>query len=163
MNQRAVVEMALVSLLLLSVCLAEIYCQTTFPYVSFMGLTLANHSYVNLSTVRNDYDSAVHCHTDLSTCCSGNQGRHRGDWYFPDGTRLPFFGGTYEGRGAQRVYLHRITDTKPSGIYRCGIPTNAVHHTTTNSVRATVYVGLYEGNRGKYSLYAPHFFRSLLF
>ena len=69
-------------------------------------------------------------------------------------SRLPFFGGTYEGRVAQRVYLHRTTDTKPSGIYRCGIPTNAVHHTTTNSVRATVYVGLYKGNRGKQSLHS---------
>ena len=27
--------------------------------------------------------------TDLRTCCSGAQGAHRGDWYFPDGTRLP--------------------------------------------------------------------------
>ena len=27
----------------------------------------------------------VQCHSDLSTCCSGSQGYHRGDWYFPDG------------------------------------------------------------------------------
>ena len=57
--------MALVSLLLLSVCLAEIH------YVSFMGQTLANHSYVDLSTVGSGYDGSdsVQCHTDLSTCC----------------------------------------------------------------------------------------------
>ena len=84
--------MALVSLLLLSVCLAEIHCQTSFPYVSFMGQTLANHSYVDLSTVGSGYDGSdsVQCHTDLSTCCSNAQGPHRGDWYFPNGTRLPF-------------------------------------------------------------------------
>ncbi|CAI8046731.1 hypothetical protein GBAR_LOCUS25838, partial [Geodia barretti] len=33
---------------------------------------------------------SVQCHTDLSTCCSGTEGSHRGDWYFPDETRLPF-------------------------------------------------------------------------
>ena len=35
---------------------------------------------------------SVQCLTDLSTCCSGNEGPHRGDWYFPDGIRLPFTG-----------------------------------------------------------------------
>ena len=93
MNQRAVVEMALVSLLLLSVCLAELHCQTTFPYVSFMGQTLANHSYVDLSLVRDYYDGSdsVQCHTDLSSC-SGAQGPHRGDWYYPDRLRVQFPG-----------------------------------------------------------------------
>ena len=55
----------------------------TFPYVSFMGQTLANHSYVDLSLVgvpKNGGDS-VQCHTDLTTCCGGGQGIHRGDWY----------------------------------------------------------------------------------
>ena len=76
--------MALVSLLMLSVCLAELHCQTTFPYVSFLGQTLANHSYVDLSAVGSEYDGSdsVQCHTDLSTCCSSGQGNHRGDWYF---------------------------------------------------------------------------------
>ena len=40
----------------------------TFPYVSFMGQTLANHSYVDLSLVgipKNGGDSAQ-CHTDLA-------------------------------------------------------------------------------------------------
>ena len=53
--------------------------------LSFVGQTLADHSYVDLSTVgsaSDDSDSVV-CHTDLSTCCSGPQGSHRGDWYFP--------------------------------------------------------------------------------
>ena len=52
---------------------------------------------------------SVPCDTNLSTCCSGAQGRHRGDWYFPDGTRLPFYGDSnsdiYESRQAQRVSL----------------------------------------------------------
>ena len=131
-------------LLLFLLSLVEVYCQT-FPYVSFMGQTLVNHSYVDLSTVGNSSDgsNSVQCHTDLSTCCSARQGIHRGDWYFPNGTRLPFSGDMYEARGAQRVFLRRTTATGPTGIYRCDIPTNAVHDDTDISVRDTVYVGLY--------------------
>ena len=129
-----------------------VHCQHTFPYVSFMGQTLANHSYVDLSTVGSDYvRNSVQCHTDLETCCSGSQGPHRGDWYFPDGTRLPFSGDMYEGRGAQRVDLRQTSTTGPTGIYRCDISTEVVHDNTNISVRDTVYVGLYVGSGGRYS------------
>ena len=128
-----------------------------FPYASFMGQTLANHSYVNLSLVGSDVSSndSVQCHTDLITCCSGAQGPYRGDWYFPNGDRLPTpdnNGGNnviFESRGAQRVDLRRRSDSKTqTGIYRCDIPTNAVHYSTDNSVRDTVYVGLYSKDQG---------------
>ena len=127
--------------------LVEVHSQT-FPYVSFMGETLPNHSYVDLTLVGNPGlnggDHSVQCHTDLSSCCSGNQGNHRGDWYFPNGTRLPFSTptvGIHEARGAQRAEIRRNNnDNSPSGIYRCDITTDAVKD---NSVRETVYVGLY--------------------
>ena len=131
----------------------EVYCQT-FPYVSFMGQTLANHSYVNLSQVGDDGSGSdsVQCITDLSTCCSVPQGpTHRGDWYFPNGNRLPFPGGgdIYESRETQRVDLRRRNNANsPTGIYRCDIPTNDVHDYPDISVRDTVYVGLYTGSGG---------------
>ena len=80
----------LLNFLLFSVFLSlvEVHSQT-FPYVSFMDQTLANHSYVDLSLV-GDHTDNVQCHTDLSTCCTGVQGVHRGDWYFPNGNRLGF-------------------------------------------------------------------------
>ena len=79
-------------LLLVLLSLVEVHCQHTFPYVSFMGQTLVNHSYVNLSLVGSDYFSdSVMCHTDLAYCCSGGQGAHRGDWYFPNGTSIVAF------------------------------------------------------------------------
>ena len=123
----------------------------TFPYISFRGTTLANHSFVNLSLVGDDTSGSnyVQCHTDLSTCCSVSQGIHRGDWYFPDGTRLPFSGDVYEARGAQRVHLRRTTTENQSGIYRCHIGTVAVHDATDISVRDTVYVGLYYIDEGE--------------
>ena len=129
--------------------LSLVHCQQTYPHVSFMGQILINHSYVDLSLVGSASDS-VQCHTDLSTCCSGAQGIHRGDWYFPDGTRLLFSGDIYEGCEGQRVdLLRRNSVTGPTGIYRCDIPTVDVHNFTNILVRDTVYVGLYSGSKGK--------------
>ena len=144
----------LVWLMLFCWSVGEVYCQT-FPYVSFHGQTLANHSYVDLSQV-GDHDGgdSVECRTDLTTCCTSTEGSHRGNWYFPNGTILPFSAGTlfdniYENRDAQRVDLRRRNNaTSPVGIYRCDIPTTAVYHNTDISVRDTVYVGLYTANGG---------------
>ena len=146
--------MALAVLLLPGLFWSLVYCQT-FPYVSFMSQILANHSHVDLSQVgRHDAPGGgegVQCHTDLSTCCTSSQGQYRGDWYFPDGDRLPFNSptiGIYEFRAAQRVYLsHRNNANSPTGIYRCDIPTRAVHDDDI-SVRDTVYVGLYTASGG---------------
>ena len=127
----------------------EVHSQQTFPYVSFMGQTLADHSYVDLSTVgsASDNSDGVVCHTDLSTCCSGTQGVHRGDWYFPNGTVLQLIAPGFPialGRAAQLAVIRRTGGaTGPTGIYRCDIPTVAVHDDTDISVRDTVYVGLY--------------------
>ena len=130
----------------------SVVCSQTFPYVFFLGQTLANHSYVDLSLVGDGF-GAVQCHTDLTTCCSMTQGSHHGDWYFPNGTRLPFYGGgdIFEVRVAQKVHLLRWNSaTSPVGIYHCDIPTVIVHNDSDISVRATVYVGLYNGSGGRY-------------
>ena len=142
----------------LLVCPVKVHSQQVFPYVSFMGETLADHSYVNISEVGNDAingSDIVQCHTDLSTCCSGAQGSHRGDWYFPNGNRLPFpgSGNIFESRQAQRVELRRINnDNGPTGIYHCDVETDAVHD---NGMRETVYVGLYTSNEGKVFIIFP--------
>ena len=138
----------LVLLLLFLLSLVEVHCQQTFPYVSFMGQSLADHSYVNLSTVgsASDNSDGVVCHTDLGTCCSAGHGAHRGRWYFPNGTVLPFIGSSVPigyGYVAQIAVIRRTTATGPTGIYRCDIPTNAVHDDSDISVRDSVYVGLY--------------------
>ena len=145
--------MALVTLSLLCLFWPIVNCQT-FPYVSFRGQTLDNHSYVDISLVGSDPigSDSVQCITDLTTCCTMSQGFHRGDWYFPNGNRLGFgyYNDFYENRGAQRVALHRSNNpTSPVGIYRCDIATVAVHSDAT-SVRATVYVGLYTSG-GRFS------------
>ena len=146
--------MALVVLLLLGLLLPLANSQS-FPYVSFRGQTLANHSYVDINLVGDIFygsgSNTVQCITDLSTCCSGQQGDHRGDWYFPNGARLPFSGDITQNRGVQRVDLrHRNDANSPVGIYRCYIPTDAVHVDTDSSVRDTVYVGLYTASGGMF-------------
>ena len=136
-------------LLLVMLSLVEVQCQQIFPYVSFMGQTLADHSYVDISQVGTGSNS-VQCHTDLSTCCSVAQGPHRGDWYFPNGDRLPLSNSGknfVENRGAQRVDMRCYNNANATtGIYRCDIETNAVHD---NGMRETVYVGLYTSDGGK--------------
>ena len=75
--------------------LVEVHSQTEYPYVSFMRETLPNHAYMDLSRVEDDVNGSdsvqLQCHTDLDSCCSGDQGEHRGDW-FPPGSdlKLPF-------------------------------------------------------------------------
>ena len=50
-----------------------------------------------------------------------------------------------EARLAQRVEIrHNNNANSPSGIYRCDIPTDAVHDEDDTSVRDTIYVGLYD-------------------
>ena len=135
--------------------LVEVHSQTA-PYVSFMGETLPNHAFANLSLVGSSGSDSVRCYTDLNTCCRSSNGVHRGDWNPPDSEmNLPFsgFGDIYEARGDQRVDLRRRNNADmPSGIYRCFIPTNAVHDDNNTSLRESVYVGLY-ATGGMYRMY----------
>ena len=130
---------------LLSLC---VHCQSQeFPHVRFMGNVLMNHSYVNLSLVGTSENNRVSCHTNRDTCCSYAQGTHRGDWFFPNGTRLYFnnYGGNiYQAREAQRVSLLRRNNGNVSGIYHCNITIGA----GSDPIRGIIYIGLYNG-RGK--------------
>ena len=144
-----------VVLIVFFLSLVDVHSQTV-PYVSFMGDILPNHSYVDLTTVGN-YNSApgntVRCHTDLITCCTSNQGIHRGDWYFPDGNALANINGSsdiYRRREPQKMILRRRNNaTSPSGIYRCDIETMAVNDNVTDTITGeTVYIGLYPPSGG---------------
>ena len=121
----------------------------TIPYMTFMGQTLPNNSYMILSLVRDPLSGGegVQCHTDLTTCCSSDQGMDRGDWYGPESEdRLPLETAEdsadakiYVRRGNQSVTLHQRYPavSQPAGIYRCDIA-------VSGSGRGTVYIGLYE-------------------
>ena len=126
---------------------------------------LPNHSYVNLRLVgyATDGSDNVQCHTDLDSCC--NQGKHRAHWR-PPGSLLYNDGSIdiYESRVAQGVYLRRRNNAdKPSGIYRCDIPTNAVQGDSHTRVRETVYVGLYASGGEKWNMLYKMYKYMLLF
>ena len=147
------------SILILSLIwsLVEVHSQTA-PYVSFMGQNLANHSYVDLTLVEDDDSdgsyNTVRCNTDLETCCTGDQGIHRGNFYFPDGGVVQSHGGfgspsIFRTHGDQRLTLYRRNNAmEPSGIYRCEVATVGVHNDGDDSLRAVVYVGLYTSGEG---------------
>ena len=138
----------------------EVHSQTEYPYVSFMGETLPNHAYVNLSLVGNDTSDGIQCHTDIPSCCSRDWGIFDGDWIPPGREyKLPFANNAsadiYEVRGAQRVDLRCRNADVPSGIYRCDITTiyNVIYDNNDNSVRESVYVGLYASGGMHYSIH----------
>ena len=131
--------------------LVEVHSQTEYPYVSFMGVILPNHSYVDLTAMGRDISDpgdTVRCHTDLESCCTGI---HNGEWYYPNQTALGFFRSSYityavQDRESQVVHIRVVVPTyvPTSGIYRCDIETIAVHDNEVNSITGeTVYVGLY--------------------
>ena len=158
--------MRIIPLLVLSLLLSlveEVHCQQTFPYVSFglTGQALADHSYVDISLVgrAGDNSDGVVCHSDLGTCCDGP---HYGDWYFPNGPRLTFYGPIFEGRATRIAVIRCTTATGPTGIYRCDIATNAVHNNTDISVRDTVYVGLYPAYGGITTFFGAEFIAPLI-
>ena len=132
-----------------AVCVLLSLCQSQeFPHVTFMGNVLMNHSYVNLSLVgRSDN---VSCRTTHGTCCSMAQGIHRGDWFFPNGTRLKFSyngGDIYQAREAQRASLLRRNNGNISGIYYCNITISG----GSDPIIGIIYIGLYD-EHGKFML-----------
>ena len=138
--------------------MVEVHSQTPPAlYLTFMGETLPDHSYVDLSALgelENEDDHVV-CHTDLASCCAGVV-TDRGYWYFPNGDVLPGAAGTGAAtnpivlwRGPQVASFIRGTGPGdvPSGLYRCIIETNAVNGPGTpnpdNIIGETLYVGVY--------------------
>ena len=144
----------------------EVHSQTA-PYVRFMGDILPNHAYVDLTTVGDDISvsgDTVRCHTDLETCCTGDQGIHRGDWHFPDGSVLPFVSNPDsdigEDREPQEVHIRRRNNAmSPTGIYHCVIETNAVNDDDPDTITGeTLYLGLYLSSGGTCIIHASYGF-----
>ena len=134
----------------------EVHSQTA-PYLSFNDSVIPNHAYVDLSLmmypgndVVNDTSSTVICHTDLTSCCRGDDGDDQGDWYFPDGAGLP-------GAGSNNVNSHPIAVRKrnklvrlqrgptgaisdiPDGIYHCDIETVAMNSADNTLERQSMW------------------------
>ena len=107
-------------------------------FVRFLDRDLRNHSYVDFNLV-GGANAAVECRTDLRTCCSDT---HTGNWFFPNGERLPRdpdLSDIFAARRFRIVQVRRKNFVNTTGIYRCEIETSVAN----NDSREIVYAGLY--------------------
>ena len=98
-----------------------------------------------------EYDDALLCITTLTDCCQlSYNGSALGNWFFPNGTRVPsrFANAAsgerwnfYRDRGQMVVRMHRRRGGE-EGIYRCEIP-DAIY------VIQTIYIGVYSASTGE--------------
>ena len=125
----------------------------TFPpgagdvWFSLRGTTYQNNSCVTLEDI-GEGDDALLCITNLTA--SDFTGTSLGNWFFPNGTRVPGRIVThtsgeqwdfYRTRGEMVVRLNRIRGGE-EGIYRCEIPDSL-------NVLQAIYIGVYNTSSGK--------------
>ena len=78
-----------------------------------------------LRTDIGENDTALQCTTDRVGCCSAVRA---GQFYFPDGTQVPFLGPDpsvrtyYRNRGTGFIRLNRRPNGDETGQFRCEIP-----------------------------------------
>ena len=122
--------------------------------LSLCLLTLANHSYVDRSQVRRsdsgDGGEGVQCITDLATCCTSGDGAYRGDWYFPDGTILPFTAPDVDTFEVREHYILSVTDIRVTTSTYVRI-SSGVCLTLTRSAINRAYRKTYALRRSKYN------------
>ena len=116
------------------------------------GTTYQNNSIVTLEDI-GEWSNALFCVTDLTACCKPSSTSemgpvYTGDWYFPNGTRVPSSGMQWDihrTRGQQMVVFHRRRGGE-DGVYRCDI------RDTMNVavVTQTIYIGVYSARTGEW-------------
>ena len=107
---------------------------------SLNGTTYQNNSLVTSEDIGEDED-ALHCMTDNSSCCRFPA---RGNWFFPNGTRVPSSGEQWDfhrTRGQMVVILHRRRGGE-DGVYYCVVPDKEGNEQTT-------YIGVYTASAGE--------------
>ena len=90
-------------------------------------------------------DGALFCVTDLTACCRPPYSSNpTGNWYFPNGTRIPSSGFQlyfHRTRGQSAILLHRRRGGV-TGVYSCEI-------FDAMNVTQTIYFGVYSANTGE--------------
>ncbi len=105
-------------------------------------MVITNNSAISLATIGS---SALTCHTELSTCCRGednNGSQALGEWIGPDGDNIPDSSNTdrfYVSREMSSISLN-LTELEGSselaGTYCCQVPRDS-GATTTHCVMVT--------------------------
>ena len=106
-----------------------------------LSRAIANNSALSLATIRED-SSALTCHTELTTCCRGednNGGDALGGWRGPNGGSIPDSNtdGFYVSRGVSSISLNYAEGSSElAGTYCCQVPRES-GATTTHCVMVT--------------------------
>ena len=109
--------------------------------LSLRGVTIFNNSYVEVKDIGRDTDQeALLCHTDNTNCCGAEQtmgGRVKGEWYYPNGSRVLSINDIYDNysqfesnlssnflthRSRSVVRLYRDGNPSEGGQFCCEIP-----------------------------------------
>ena len=114
------------------------------------GVAIPNHGFAVLDNI-GEGDESLRCLTDLPACCrrpytTDPMMSVLGNWYFPNGTRVPSSGNQWNfhrTRGQMVVRLHRRRGGA-TGIYHCNV-------LDQNGEQLSRYVGVYTTNTGGYS------------
>ena len=121
-------------------------------WFSLRNTIYQNNSNVILENIGEDDDGALLCITHQIACCkppyTSEKGFAVGDWYFPNGTRVPSTGNQWDfhrTRGQSVVRLNRRRGGE-EGIYRCEIP-------DAMNVSRTIYIGVYSASTGEWSIF----------
>ena len=113
-------------------------------WFSLNGTTYQNNSCVTLEDI-GENDTALLCMTNLTACCSpshtGENMSALGNWFFPNGSKVPTRGNFYRRRGQSVVRLNHGRGGV-EGIYRCKIPDSM-------NVTQTIYIGVYTASTGE--------------
>ena len=113
---------------------------------------------VSLTDIGEGYN-ALHCLTNLTTCCRGVDGCSAGEWFLP-GQTSPVVGINAPNAGTEiftrsrcpsAVLLnHRTNVMGPTGLYTCQVPDRS-------GMERTLYIGVYRvGASTDYRSYDMH-------
>ena len=88
--------------------------------------------------------NALLCITNLSACCWKPYGPGKGNWFFPNGTRVASDGDQWDivRNTIQSVVHLNHRGGGVDGIYRCEIPDSM-------NVTQTIYIGVYTATTGE--------------
>ena len=113
---------------------------------------------MNLEDI-SENDTALLCMTNFTACClppyTGENGPVLGNWFFPNGTRVPSSGNKwiYTTRGQMEVGL-KFRGCGVEGIYRCEI------YDSMNIIQ-TIYIGVYRASAST-GEYTVHFYSTVV-
>ena len=92
----------------------------------WQGIQYPNNSILNIEDI-GESEHALACQTDKRPCC-GTQPYRFGEWYYPNGSRVPISGeevSFYRDRhdeGLVRLHRRNYQEYYPMGLFCCKLP-----------------------------------------